>query len=414
MIQQNLLQMIQAEKVEWKTLGEVGTLIRGNGLQKKDFTETGVPAIHYGQIYTHYGFETKKTISFVSAELANKLRKVDKGDVVITNTSENLEDVGKAVLYLGEQQAVTGGHATIFKPNYEIIEGKYFVYFTQSDWFASEKRKYAKGTKVIDVSATDMEKIKVPIPSLEIQQKIVKILDKMTELEATLEAELFQRRRQYEYYRNALLDFDNRGGGVIAKLYPNCLKDVVWKTLGEVAEYSTMRIKADSLDETSYVGVDNLLQNRGGKTLASYAPNTESLAGFVAGDILIGNIRPYLKKIWQADRAGGASGDVLIIHTIDKDVNPRYLYQVLADDKFFTYNMQHAKGAKMPRGSKAAIMQYSFPIPPLEIQAKIVAILDQFDTLTQSISQGLPREIALRRKQYEYYREQLLNFAPAA
>ena len=175
-----------------------------------------------------------------------------------------------------------------------------------------------------------------------------------------------------------------------------------------------MRIKADSLDETSYVGVDNLLQNRGGKTLASYAPNTESLAGFVAGDILIGNIRPYLKKIWQADRAGGASGDVLIIHTIDKDVNPRYLYQVLADDKFFTYNMQHAKGAKMPRGSKAAIMQYSFPIPPLEIQAKIVAILDQFDTLTQSISQGLPREIALRRKQYEYYREQLLNFAPAA
>ena len=213
MIQQNLLQMIQAEKVEWKTLGEVGTLIRGNGLQKKDFTETGVPAIHYGQIYTHYGFETKKTISFVSAELANKLRKVDKGDVVITNTSENLEDVGKAVLYLGEQQAVTGGHATIFKPNYEIIEGKYFVYFTQSDWFASEKRKYAKGTKVIDVSATDMEKIKVPIPSLEIQQKIVKILDKMTELEATLEAELSQRRRQYEYYRNALLDFDNRAGG---------------------------------------------------------------------------------------------------------------------------------------------------------------------------------------------------------
>lgn len=174
-----------------------------------------------------------------------------------------------------------------------------------------------------------------------------------------------------------------------------------------------MRVKAESLDETNYVGVDNLLQNRAGKTLANYAPNTESLAGFVENDILIGNIRPYLKKIWQADCAGGASGDVLVIHTTDDTVNPHYLYQVLADDKFFAYNMQHAKGAKMPRGSKTAIMQYSFPIPPLEIQAKIVAVLDKFDTLTQSISDGLPREIELRQKQYEYYREQLLNFDAA-
>ena len=99
--------------MEWKTLGELGTLIRGSGLQKKDFTEKGVPAIHYGQIYTYYGLSTTITKSFVSPELAKQLRKVDKGDVVITNTSENLEDVGKALLYLGEHQAVTGGHATI-------------------------------------------------------------------------------------------------------------------------------------------------------------------------------------------------------------------------------------------------------------------------------------------------------------
>ncbi len=87
--------------VEWKTLGEVGELVRGSGLPKVDFTETGVPAIHYGQIYTYYGTHTSRTISFVSAETAKKLRKVNYGDVVITNTSENLEDVGKAVVYLG-------------------------------------------------------------------------------------------------------------------------------------------------------------------------------------------------------------------------------------------------------------------------------------------------------------------------
>ena len=391
MIQQNLLQMIQAEKVEWKTLGEVCQIKKGKQLNKTELKDQGLyPAYNGGKGHSGY------TDNF----------NVEADTIIISQggASAGFVNFIKVPFW-------ANAHCYYVLPHSNIIN-RYLYHFLKNNERSFMDSQYGAGIPALSQSA--LEKVAIPIPPLETQQKIVKILDKMTELEATLEAELSQRRRQYEYYRNALLDFDNRAGGVIAKFYPDCLKDVAWKTLGEVAEYSTMRIKADSLDETSYVGVDNLLQNRGGKTLASYAPNTESLAGFVEGDILIGNIRPYLKKIWQADRAGGASGDVLIIHTIDKDVNPRYLYQVLADDKFFTYNMQHAKGAKMPRGSKAAIMQYSFPIPPLEIQAKIVAILDQFDTLTQSISQGLPREIALRRKQYEYYREQLLNFAPAA
>lgn len=198
--------LLNGAEVEWKPLGEVGELIRGNGLQKKDFTETGVPAIHYGQIYTYYGNSTEKTISFVSYELAKTLKKVNQGDVVITNTSENLEDVGKAVLYLGNEQAVTGGHATIFKPSNKIL-GKYFVYLTQSKLFSDAKRKLAKGTKVVDVSANDMAKIIIPIPPLETQQKIVKTLDKFTELEATLEAELALRKKQYQYYRETLLTF---------------------------------------------------------------------------------------------------------------------------------------------------------------------------------------------------------------
>lgn len=198
------------KEVVFKALGEVGTLIRGNGLQKKDFTEVGVPAIHYGQIYTYYGLETNKTLSFVSTELAQKLRKVDKGDVVITNTSENLEDVGKAVAYFGEEQAVTGGHATIFKPSNEILT-KFFVYLTLSPKFIEQKRKLAKGTKVIDVSATDMAKIKVPIPDLQTQQKIVEILDKFEHLTNSitegLPKEIELRRKQYEYYREQLLSF---------------------------------------------------------------------------------------------------------------------------------------------------------------------------------------------------------------
>jgi len=120
-------------------------------------------------------------------------------------------------VYLGKEEAVTGGHATIFKP-FKYIMGKYFTYFTQTYDFASQKRKYAKGTKVIDVSATDMKKIKIPIPcpenpekSLKIQREIVSILDKFDTLTNSisegLPKEIELRKKQYEYYRDMLLTF---------------------------------------------------------------------------------------------------------------------------------------------------------------------------------------------------------------
>lgn len=150
------------------------------------------------------------------------MKKVNKGDVIITNTSENLEDVGKCLVYLGEQPAVTGGHATIFKPG-RLINSTYFAYFSQVDDFTKSKRKYAKGTKVVDVSANDLSKIKIPIPcpdnpakSLAIQSEIVRILDAFSELAN----ELKLRRKQYNYYRDKLLTFDEGA--------------VKWKTLGEI------------------------------------------------------------------------------------------------------------------------------------------------------------------------------------
>lgn len=195
-------------------LGEIGELVRGNGLQKKDLINNGVPAIHYGQIYTYYGVYTDKTISFVSSQTAMKLRKVIYGDVIITNTSENIEDVGKAVTYLVKEQGVTGGHATIFKPSEKIL-GKYLTYYTQTDNFARQKRIYAKGTKVIDLSTSDLAKIKIPVPSIEEQRRIVSILDKFdmltTSISEGLPKEIELRRKQYEYYRNQLLSFpDNK------------------------------------------------------------------------------------------------------------------------------------------------------------------------------------------------------------
>ncbi|WP_046395230.1 restriction endonuclease subunit S [Photorhabdus hindustanensis] len=182
--------------------------------------------------------------------------------------------------------------------------------------------------------------------------------------------------------------------------------EVEWKTLGELTEYSKTRICFDKLDKSNYVGVDNLLQNWAGKKESTYVPTEGNLIEYQSGDILIGNIRPYLKKIWHADRIGGTNGDVLVIHLTDETITPRYLYQILADDKFFDYNMRHSKGAKMPRGNKTKIMEYPIPIPSLNIQTEIVRILDAFTELTAKLT----AEFTARKKQYNYYRDQLLNF----
>ena len=154
-----------------------------------------------------------------------------------------------------------------------------------------------------------------------------------------------------------------------------------------------------------------------GRVESSYVPISGTSIGYEPDDILIGNIRPYLKKIWLADSAGGTNQDVLVVQVkkeVRKDIKSRFLYHQLASEKFFAYDMKNAKGAKMPRGDKESIMKYEIAIPPLEEQERIVAILDKFDALVNDITSGLPAEIKARRQQYEHYRDRLLTFKEAA
>lgn len=162
----------------------------------------------------------------------------------------------------------------------------------------------------------------------------------------------------------------SRIDGLIAEL---CPKGVAFDELRNVAAYSSTRVDASDLDETTFVGVDNLLPNMAGKANATYTANTARLTAYEIGDILLGNIRPYLKKIWLASKSGGCSGDVLAIRIAEShrpELMPEFLYRLLASDDFFAYNMQHAKGAKMPRGSKEAILRYRIPIPPSKSSAR--------------------------------------------
>lgn len=187
----------------------MGELIRGNGLQKKDFTETGVPAIHYGQIYTHYSTFADKTKSFVSIETAKKLKKAQRGDVLIAGTSENVEDVMKPLGWLGDE-IVFSGDMFAFRPN-KNLDTKYLTYLLQTERFAKYKEKYAQGTKVIRLNSANLLKYEIPVPELSEQQEIVNILDKFDSLTNSisegLPKEIALRRKQYEYYRERLLDF---------------------------------------------------------------------------------------------------------------------------------------------------------------------------------------------------------------
>jgi type I restriction enzyme, S subunit len=388
-----LEKLLDGGAVEWKPLGKVGQVRMCKRILKSQTSSEGdIPFYKIGT----FG---KKPDAYISKSLFEEYKSKYSypkiGEILISASGT----IGRTVMFDGEDSYFQDSNIIWIENDESVVLNKFLFYFYQiANWGISV------GGTIQRLYNDNLRKLSIPIPcpdnpdrSLAIQAEIVRILDTFTALTAELTAELTDRKKQYNYYRDRLLTFEKG--------------EVEWKTLREVAEYSKKRISFNQLDKTNYMGVDNLLQNRAGKAESNYVPTEGNLTEYRDGDILIGNIRPYLKKIWLADRIGGTNGDVLVIHPTDESLNSRYLYQILADEKFFEYNMQHIKGAKMPRGNKDKIMEYRFPLPinPDE-QGRIVAILDKFDTLTHSISEGLPREIALRQKQYEYYRDLLLTF----
>ena len=188
-----------------KKLGDYCTMIKGNGVQKTDFVDIGIGCIHYGQIYTHYGSFTYTTNKFVSKEVFEKARKASKGDIIMTDTSENVEDICKSVAYLGEDNIAVSNHALIIKHEQNP---KFLSYSTQTNSFFKQKQKCAYGVKVTGIKPEHLAKFKIYLPPLSEQQRIVSILDTFEASISNLEAQLAQRQKQYEYYRNQLLTFE--------------------------------------------------------------------------------------------------------------------------------------------------------------------------------------------------------------
>lgn len=390
---EKLIRELCPEGVEYRELSELFKTKNGYTPSKgnKEFWENGnIPWFRMDDIRQNGGI--------LSHALQNVTEKAVKGELfpenslIVATTATIGEHALITVPSLANQQFTCLSLKEEYK-NQFVIKFLYYYCFKLDEYC---KKNLNQGS-LASVDRGKFSKFKFPLPPLPIQQEIVRILDTFTnftaELTDKLNAELTARRKQYEYYRDELLKT-----GEQVSLY-------------EVAQYSKDRILASELTDENYVGVDNLLPNKQGKIKSEHTPIEGKFTGFVKGDILIGNIRPYLKKIWFSDCVGGTNGDVLTIRVIDKErVLPRFLYFALSTESFFNYDMNNAKGAKMPRGDKNAVMKYQFYLPSLEIQEQVVSILEIFDNLCNGLECGLPAEIYARQQQYEYYRDKLLNF----
>lgn len=186
-------------------------------------------------------------------------------------------------------------------------------------------------------------------------------------------------------------------------------------SLGNIAAYVTNKINVSDIDPKKYITTDNLLQNRQGVVDYEEIPNIDRVTKFENKDILISNIRPYLRKIWFADRSGGCSNDVLVLRSSNpKETLPKYLFNILSDDIFFDYVMANKTGVKMPRGDKEKILQFLIPLPPIDIQQQIInecqAIDDEVEKARENIKEILKNiEVAINNYSHQSYPIKKLN-----
>ena len=406
-----LIEELCPDGVEYRPLGEIADLQRGGGMPKKLFIDEGIPAIHYGHIFTKYGIHTKCAAAYLAPEDADKLTRVYPGDLVVANTSENLEDVGKGVVWLGDVEGVTGGHATVVRSL--AVDTVFLSYYLRTEDFALKKRKYAQGTKVIELSAASLSKIDIPVPPLAVQREIVRILDQFTTLEAELEAELEARRTQYEHYRNHLLSYESlaaRGPVEMVKLgavsrisagygFP---KSEQGCSSGEYPFYKVSDMNHPG-NQVFLEGASNYLSGPDIRRL--------KMTPFPAGAIVFPKIGAAIATNKKRILSCLSLVDNNVAVCIPEGVDGKYLYYwLLEQDLRF---VAHDSGA-VPSIRKTDLEQLDVPVPSVAEQERIVEVLDRFNALVNDISSGLPAEIAARRAQYEHYRDRLLSFPEKA
>ena len=353
--------------VEWKKLGDIAKITIGEFVHRdKQDPNAKYPVYNGGTTYTgfydHYNNTGNKIVISARGYAGFVNRVFDNYWAGNSSYSVNVTDT--------------------------TVIWDFVYYFLKNEQFNIMSMQQ-KGGGLAAISKKQVQEFPIPIPSLSEQERIVGILDTFTSAIDNLKAQIAKRRKQYEFYRDQLLDLEGKEGVEI----------------GDIAMFVKERIEASKLNRENYTSVENLLKDKAGRRDADNVPTEGHWIKYQKDDILIGNIRPYLRKIWLSDRDGGTNGDVIVIRC-NETILPRYLYFALSSEKFFVYYNQSLKDGKMPRGEKTRVMSYMINVPSLQDQHRIVSILDTFE----SSIQNLEAQLEQREKQYEYYRNKLLTF----
>lgn len=356
--------------VEWKTLGELCKIETGK--------LNANAAIDGGRFPF---FTTAKEISWI-----NTYRWDEEALLIAGNAN-----VGDVKYYSGKFEAYQRTYVlTEFDENIQV---KYLYHYIRYDL----KRYLELNTKKAAMSyivLSTLKEFQIPLPPIEIQKEIVKILDKfteyVTELTAELTAELTFRQKQYSYFRDKLLSFDDESmGGANNKVYT-----VQWKTLGEVARLKNGRDwKSLPSGEVPVYGSGGEM----GEFVSDYAYDKPTVLIPRKGSI--SNLFYLDKPFWNVDT-------IYYTEIDDSQMMPRYFYYYLT-----TVDLERlSTNPTRPSLTQAILDKIEIPLPSLAIQSRIVQALDNFDTVCNDLNIGLPKEIELRQKQYEFFRDKLLTF----
>ena len=406
--------LLDGAEVEWKKLGEISTQISGmSGVSNKWASSGNCRFIDYLNAYKNIKIDICQ-LPFATVKKLNQTE-LRQGDILFTSASETPDEC--AISSVIEDKIGSGifldDHLFGIRINEKykgIIDSSFLNYYFHSPDFRKTVNKAVRGVTRFYISKVAFMRLSIPIPPLSVQRKLVEILDKFTELEAELEAELDCRKRQYEYYRNKLLAFD------MLNTPPEKLNSINWLTIKDISKNISSGGTPRSNNATYYGGDIPWLRTQ--EVNFSDIWDTEvkitkegmdaSSAKYIPANCVI--IAMYGATVGRVgiNKIPLTTNQACANIEVDENIALyRYVFHYLSSQ----YEYIRSLGAGSQTNINARIVKgLKIPLPPLSEQQRIVSILDKFDTLTSSISEGLPKEIELRRKQYEYYREQLLSF----
>lgn len=389
-----LEKLLDGAEVEWRTLGEVSEL-RNTGVDKKiNESEKSVRLLNFTDVFNNQYLSNSTPTMIVTASDKKIIDcNILKGDLFITPTSEILDEIGQSAVALENiDNAVYSYHIMrirIHDTNFLLPE--FLNYLFRTSQIKQQIRKNAQGITRFGLTLPRWKSLVIPIPPLSVQTEIVRILDALTALTSELTSELILRRKQYEYYREKLLSFDsleqlNMGG---AK-----------KKLIDVAIIGTgSRNTNEAIENGIY---PFFVRSQEPKKINEY--EFDETAIITAGDgVGVGKVFHYISGKYALHQRAYR------IVVTDKNLLPKFLFHYIRNN-FAHYLKMTSVNSSVTSLRKPMFEKYPVFVPPLEEQHRIVSILDKFETLTNSITEGLPLAIEQSQKRYEYYRELLLSF----